>query len=107
MAEVNQECIQLLNTAIIKTKENTLDKSYEVRLSEACSHPAMNSLAMAIQHHSENARITPDQAAVEIVELLRELDSVWNDYVIMEGLSKLKDLLGSGNSSSKEDSQFQ
>lgn len=89
----NQELIQLLNTAIVKTKEKKIDSSYEERLSETCKKPAVAALSVAIQHLSENEGISRDQAAMQIVETVRELDSIWNDYVMMEGLSKLKDLL--------------
>jgi hypothetical protein len=89
----NQELIQLLNTAIVKTKEKRIDSSYEDRLSETCSKPAVSALSIAIENLSESQSISRDQAAMQIVETVRELDSIWNDYVMMEGLSKLKDLL--------------
>ena len=89
----NQELIQLLNTAIVKTKEKRIDSSYEDRLSETCKTPAVKALSIAIESLSETQNISRDQAAMQIVETVRELDSIWSDYVMMEGLSKLKDLL--------------
>lgn len=91
----NQELIQLLNTAIVKTKEKRIDSSYEDRLSETCKKPAVAALSIAIETLSERENISRDQAAMQIVETVRELDSIWSDYVMMEGLSKLKDLLKS------------
>lgn len=89
----NQELVQLLNTAIIKTKEKNIDSSYEERLSSTCKSSAISALSLAIQHLSETDHISRDQAAMKIVETVRELDSIWSDYVMMEGLSKLKELL--------------
>lgn len=89
----NQELIQLLNTAIVKTKEKRIDSSYEDRLSDTCKTPAVKALSIAIENLSETQSISRDQAAMQIVETVRELDSIWSDYVMMEGLSKLKDLL--------------
>lgn len=89
----NQELIQLLNTAIVKTKEKRIDSSYEDRLSDTCKTPAVKALSIAIESLSETQNISRDQAAMQIVETVRELDSIWSDYVMMEGLSKLKDLL--------------
>lgn len=89
----NQELVQLLNTAVVKTKEKKIDSSYEERLSEVCQSSAMKSLAVAISHLSDTQKISRDQAAMEIVETIRELDSIWSDYVMMEGLTKLKDVL--------------
>ena len=91
----HQESVQLLNTAIIKSKEKIIDSSYEERLSKTCQSPAIESICNAIDHLSESQKISRDQAAVQIIETVRELDKIWNDYVMMEGISKLKDLLRS------------
>ncbi len=93
MNEELQESIQLLNTAIIKTKEKDIDSSYEDRLSTTCSSPAMKALGQAIDLLAEEKSISRDQAAIQIVEAVRELDSIWNDYVMMEGITKLKEIL--------------
>lgn len=95
MVQENQQSVQLLNTAIIKSKENIIDSSYEERLSKTCTSPAIDSLCVAIEHLSESQKISRDEAAVQLVETVRELDKIWNDYVMMEGISKLKDLLRS------------
>ena len=93
MQNENQELIQLLNTAIVKSKEKKIDSSYERRLAEICKQPAVNALAGAISSLAETEKISRDHAALQIVETIRELDSIWNNYVMMEGLGKLKDLL--------------
>ncbi len=93
MNSENKECVQLINTAIIKTKENNIDKSYEDRLQEICQSPVIAALNKSIEFLSESQRISADQAAIQIVETIRELDSIWNDYIVMEGLEKLKDFL--------------
>ena len=93
MSLENKESIQLLNTAIIKSKEKTIDSKYEERLAQICDSPAVKALSVSISHLAETQRISKDQAAKQIVETLRELDKIWNDYVMMEGLNCLKDLL--------------
>lgn len=93
LSSENQELVQLLNTAVVKTKEKKIDSSYEERLSEVCKRPAIAALSVAISKLSEQENISQDQAAMELIETIRDLDSIWNDYVLMEGLSKLKDLL--------------
>ena len=89
----NQESVQLLNTAIIKSKEKKIDSSYEQRLSKACNTPAIRALTVAINHLAETQNISHDQAAMQLVETVRELDTIWTDYVMMEGIGKLKELL--------------
>lgn len=93
MTQESREAIQLLNTAIIKSKEKIIDGSYEERLSQTCSSPAIEAICWAVSHLSEKENISKDHAAVKIIETVRELDGVWNDYVLMEGITKLKELL--------------
>lgn len=93
MMSDKQDAIQLLNTAVIKSKEKVINATYEERLSKICNSPVMNALLVAVDHLSEDQKISKDHASVQIIETLRELDSIWNDYVLMEGISKLKDLL--------------
>ncbi len=90
---MNKDSIQLINTAIIKSKESRLESSYEDRLSETCQKPAMKSLSVAISHLSESQKITRDQAAIQIIETVRDLEKIWDDYVIMEGINNLKNIL--------------
>jgi hypothetical protein len=89
----NQEEIRLLNTAVLKNKEKTIDTSFEKRLYNSCKKPAISALGVAISHLSETQNISRDQAALLIVEAIKELDRSWNDYLLMEGLSKIKENL--------------
>lgn len=93
----NLESIQILNTAIIKTKEKKIDHSYEERLKKTCDSEVLDALNKAITGLSENKKISRDQAASLLVETIRDLDSIWNDYVMMEGIAKLKDILRDDN----------
>jgi hypothetical protein len=90
---VNTESIQLLNTAIIKSKEKKITHSYEERLMELCKSPAIEHLNKSILSLSEAEKISRDQAALQIIEAIRELDSIWSDYVTMEGIDRLKGML--------------
>lgn len=87
------DSIQLINTAIVKSKEKKIDCSYEQRLKKVCESPVMASLEKAIIHLSETQNISRDEAALQITEAVRELDKVWNDYMLMEGISQFKDNL--------------
>lgn len=89
----NIDSIQLLNTAIIKSKEKKIDAGYEKRLEELFKGPVIESLNKAINHLADTQKISRDQAAANIVETIRELDTVWSDYVMMEGITKLKEIL--------------
>lgn len=89
----NKESVQLLNTAIIKYKEKGLDTSFEERLSKVCASPSIKAIEFAISQLAEDQRISRDQAALQIIETIKELEKVWSEYILMEGISNLKGLL--------------
>ncbi|OFZ21690.1 MAG: hypothetical protein A2202_08725 [Bdellovibrionales bacterium RIFOXYA1_FULL_36_14] len=93
MTNKEQDSIRLINTAIIKSKEKKINISYQEKLSKVCESPAIKALAHAINYLSENEKISRDQAAVLLVDTVRSLDNIWNDYVLMEGMEKLKEVL--------------
>lgn len=91
--EFSMESIQLLNTAIIKSKEKKVNQSFEERLNQVCNSPVIEILNKTITQYAETQKISRDQAALQVVEAIRELDSIWSDYVVMEGIDRLKNLL--------------
>lgn len=93
MLSDKQDAIQILNTAIIKSKEKRINAGYEDRLARVCQSPVMDALLIAIDHLADAEKLSKDQAAISIVETVRELDSIWNDYVLLEGIGKLKAFL--------------
>jgi hypothetical protein len=92
-----RESIQLLNTAIVKSKEKKINSSFEERLNSICQTPAVEALAFAINQLAESKKISRDQAASQIIETVKELESVWSDYVMMEGIGNLKSFLRGAN----------
>ena len=99
MQQGNLQSIQLFNTAIIKSKEKKIDNTYEERLRKVCDTPALEALNKAATFLSDSQQVSRDQAAVQIIETVRELDSVWQEYVMIEGIGKLKGLLKEAKSS--------
>ena len=87
------ESIQLLNTAIIKSKEKRIDSSYEERLNKINNSPAIEAINKSISLLAESQKISRDQAALQVIDAIRELDAVWSDYVTMEGIDRLKTML--------------
>ena len=87
------ESIQLLNTAIIKSKEKKINCSYEERLTKINNSPAIEAINKSIAILAESQKISRDQAALQVIESIRELDNIWSDYVTMEGIDRLKTML--------------
>jgi hypothetical protein len=88
-----KDSIQLLNTAIIKFKEKKIDATFEDRLKNTCNKPAIKAISIAIDSLSESENISRDQSAIQIIECIKELESVWTDYVMAEGMSNVKNFL--------------
>jgi hypothetical protein len=95
------ESIQLLNTAIIKSKEKKINSSYEERLTKINNSPAIEAINKSISLLAESQKISRDQAALQVIDAMRELDSIWSDYVTMEGIDRLKAML-QGTSENKQ-----
>ncbi len=89
-----QHVAQLLNTAIVKSKEQTVRSNFQERLQAVCQSKVMESIGIAAKHLADAEGISYDQAMAQMVTTFRELDAIWSDYVTMEGLSRLKDILG-------------
>lgn len=90
----NIDSVQVLNTAIIRSKERSVDIAYEERLKRVCSSPAFEAINRSISYLAESQKISRDQSAMQIIEAIKELDKVWDDYVMVEGLEKLKQQMG-------------
>ncbi len=93
-AQSRQHIVQLLNTAVVKSKEQTIKSNFQERLNAICSSKAIESIGVAAKHLADSENISHDQAMGQLIETFRELDSIWSDYVTMEGLTRLKDILG-------------
>lgn len=91
----NLETIQLFNTAIIKTQKRGINHSYEERLREICQTPVFKALGKAVIHHSDTQKISRDQAAMDIIETISQLNSIWSEYITTEGIDRLKKNLNS------------
>lgn len=52
------ESIQLLNTAIIKSKEKKVNQSFEERLNQVCNSPVIEILNKTISQYAETQKIS-------------------------------------------------
>ena len=75
-----------------------MGEDYEDRLRNICSSPVIDVLNKAVDSLSESQKISRDQAATQIISTFRELDAIWEEYVMMEGIDKLKGILSASES---------
>jgi hypothetical protein len=95
---MSKETLQLLNTAVIKRKEQSIRAEYDERLQLLGNSPALEVMAKAIQQLADQQKITRDQAALLVIELIIDLNQVWDDYISMEGIDQLKKQINGSNS---------
>ena len=60
------------------------------KLNELVQAPAFLSILKAIREYAIAANVPEEQAAEEIVQTFRRIDTVWDDYIFQEGLDKLQ-----------------
>ncbi len=82
--------VKLLNTAIIKTKEKNICSNFDSRLSESFKSKAIDSISFATDFLSDSTGVTKDQSTIQLIEAVRLLDTIWNEFLIQEGLNSLQ-----------------
>jgi hypothetical protein len=60
------------------------------RYEKLSSSPAFAAIGEAVRLLSRTEGLTEQEAAKQILDAFRELDSIWDDYVYQEGLSLLR-----------------
>lgn len=80
---------KLFNTAIIATKVPT-KTNYSTRLNGLVKTRAFKAIIKSISEYAAESGIPEDQAAEELIQTFREIDSIWDEYIFHEGLEKLK-----------------
>lgn len=52
--------------------------------------PAFTAILTAVRQHSQLEGLPERQAAEEIVRAFRKLDQIWSDYVMQEGIDRIR-----------------
>lgn len=83
------ELTRILNTAVISTHaKKAQDLSQELNI--LIHTPEFKAILGAIRQVSIEQNISEKLSAEKLVETFRNLDKIWNDYVFLEGIEKLR-----------------
>ena len=85
------ETIQLINSAIIKSRDLDLKTDLQERMTKIAESDEMDAFDAAITEFAKKQKVTKEQAAIRFVSTLRELDQIWSQYLLIEGSDKLKE----------------
>jgi hypothetical protein len=80
---------RLFNAAILSTRADR-KKDFAGELYNLVESPAFEAILGAIRTLSRTGGFTERQAAEQIVQTFRRIDSVWTEYVIQEGVDRLR-----------------
>lgn len=91
----------MINTAFVTTlsgkagpgSEKDVDPTQELRakIFEKLATPEFAAIAFAIEHFSRTQEISDKDAAIKIITRFRELDGLWRELLIREGVERIVD----------------
>jgi hypothetical protein len=80
---------QIFNTALVSShSEATLDSTGEIHA--LMESPSFGAVLQAIQLLAGDQGISEIEAARELIRTFRRMDRLWTDYLISEGVERLK-----------------
>ena len=89
------ETIQLINSAILKSRDLKIETDLQERMTKISESAVMNIMDSVFTEYSKKQKVTKDQAAFQVISTIRELDDIWNQYLLLEGSDRLKEQLNS------------
>jgi hypothetical protein len=80
---------RIFSTAIVSTRvEKEKDLSREI--AELMKNPAFQIILEAVDRHATQQGIPAKQAAEEIIETFRKIDSSWSGFVFQQGVNRVR-----------------
>jgi len=86
----DEHLIKMINGAIVASyKERSQEKSAH-ELQRLLTGPAMGAILRATRTLATEQQIPEAESAALIVQTFQKLDKIWSDYLIQEGLEKIR-----------------
>ena len=77
------------NTAVISSRDQS-GRELSSELAELVRSAPFNSILHAVRSFAETAGLTEQEASQKIIETFRKVDAIWGQYLLQEGLDRLK-----------------
>jgi hypothetical protein len=87
----DEDLTRVFNTAVVASQMPGPARDFSTELNSLLHTPAFQIILSAIRTLSREQRISEKQAAEMMVSTFRTLDHAWRDYLIQEGVARLKD----------------
>lgn len=83
------EFARIFNTAIISTHAESV-KDLSGELMDLIAQPPFQAILNAARLLASEQNLSAKQATEEVIKTFRKVDQIWNAYVFLEGVGKLK-----------------
>ncbi len=80
---------RIFNTAMIAASAEG-EQEFSKRLQALVSTPAFLAILHAMKHLAQSEGISEKEAAESIIATFKQLETVWKDYVYLEGVQRLR-----------------
>lgn len=87
--ESRDELARVFNTAIISSKAEA-KRDVSAELQQLTQSASFKAILNAVRQLASVQGITERQSAEAIIETFRKMDEVWGEYVLREGLDKIR-----------------
>lgn len=80
---------RIFNTAMIAASADG-EKEFSKRLQALVGTPAFHAILHAVKHMADSEGCSEKEAAESIIATFKQLETVWKDYVYLEGVQRLR-----------------
>ena len=84
-----QDLARIFNTALVATRVNTA-RDLSGELLALVESPAFKAILASVRQFATEQGVSEREAAESIVLTFRKVDRVWEDYILQEGVDRLK-----------------
>ncbi len=89
MSSSVDDLTRIFNTALLSTKTESV-RDFSGELYKLVESPAFRAILASIRQVARNHGISEREAAEAVIQTFRKLDTIWEGYLIQEGLDRLK-----------------
>lgn len=84
-----EDLVRIFNTALVTSRVES-GRAYADEMMDMVQTPAFRAILAAIRTLAQETGIQERLAAEQIIHSFRKMDALWMDYLIQEGVQRLK-----------------
>lgn len=84
-----EDLVRIFNTALVTSRVES-GRAYADEMMDMVQTPAFRAILKAIRDLAAETGVQERLAAEQIIHAFRKMDALWTDYLIQEGVQRLK-----------------